>query len=252
MAPILNDPESPVAAKNPSASASSPAKSLTEALTRPQPVALEIPVTVNGARAHDGSDTREPFSESTSTVLVFPQGAVIRVSTPLVAGQLIFLTNQKSKKEVICQVVKSKAVGAASAYVEIKFTEPANGFWGLLAPSFSSPAGAPRPATLVAPVVPKALPPAPPPAARPVVPKPVTPAANITSPAKPIVAPPPVPIPETPTPRPVVASNHVAQIIVAPLPPAAVPEPPPAKPTAAVDAAPPINATPEPQPPHSN
>src|SRR5271163_1366972 len=138
MAPILKELEAP--AGTPSASAPAAPQ------PRPQPVALEIPITVNGARTVDGSEKREPFSETTATVLVFPQGAVIRISTPLVPGQLVFLTNEKSKKEVVCQVVKSKTAGAASAYVELKFTEPANGFWGLLAPAFSSAPVAPRPA----------------------------------------------------------------------------------------------------------
>jgi len=39
-----------------------------------QPVALEVPVTVNGARAVEGSDKREPFSETTTTVLVLANG----------------------------------------------------------------------------------------------------------------------------------------------------------------------------------
>src|SRR3981189_835960 len=46
-----------------------------------QPVALEVPVTVNGARAVEGSDKREPFSETTTTVLVLANGAVIRLSS---------------------------------------------------------------------------------------------------------------------------------------------------------------------------
>src|SRR5580693_697514 len=44
-----------------------------------QPVALEVEVTVNGARTIEGSDKREPFSETTKTVLVFGNGAVIRL-----------------------------------------------------------------------------------------------------------------------------------------------------------------------------
>ena len=75
--------------------------------SRPQPVALEVPVTVNGARTVEGSDKREPFSETTKTVLVFGNGAVIRLGSPVSAGQLLFLTNEKTKKEVVCQVVKS-------------------------------------------------------------------------------------------------------------------------------------------------
>src|SRR5215471_5096572 len=98
MAPIVKDVENSAATTAPAA----PATKL------PQPVALEVPVTVNGARAVDGSAKREPFSEHSQTVLVFGHGAVIRVSAALAPGQLIFLTNEKTKKEVVCQVVKSK------------------------------------------------------------------------------------------------------------------------------------------------
>jgi hypothetical protein len=73
-----------------------------------QPVALEIPVTVNGARTVEGSDKREPFAETTQTVLVFGNGAVIRLASTVTPGQLLFLTNEKTKKEVVCQVLKSK------------------------------------------------------------------------------------------------------------------------------------------------
>src|SRR5438552_15126315 len=99
-----------------------------------QPVALEVPVTVNGARAVDGSDKREPFSESTKTVLIFGSGAVIRLSSAVAPGQLLFLTNEKTKKEVVCQVVKSKNYRSVSGYVELEFTELVVGFWGLRFP----------------------------------------------------------------------------------------------------------------------
>ncbi len=99
--------------------------------TRQQTVALEVPVTVNGARPIEGSDKREPFAEATKTVLVHSTGAVIRLSSAVTPGQLLFLTNDKTKKEVVCQVLKFKNDGSASGYVELEFTEPAQGFWGL-------------------------------------------------------------------------------------------------------------------------
>src|ERR1700741_5152292 len=102
---------------------------------RVQPGALEISVTVNGARTVEGSDKREPFSETTQTVLVFGNGAVIRLNSGVAAGQLLFLTNEKTKKEVVCQVVKSKNYRNVSGYVELEFTEPAVGFWGMRFPS---------------------------------------------------------------------------------------------------------------------
>lgn len=106
-----------------------------EATSRPQPVALEVPVTVNGARAVEGSDKREPFSETTRTVLVFGHGAVIRLGSPVSPGQLLFLTNEKTKKEVVCQVVKSKNYRNISGYVELEFTESVLGFWGMRFPT---------------------------------------------------------------------------------------------------------------------
>jgi hypothetical protein len=102
--------------------------------TKPQPAAAEIPVTVNGARAVAGSDKREPFSENTQTVLVFLNGAVIRLSSPVSPGQLLFLTNGTTKKEVVCQVTKSKSYSSASGYVELEFKEAAPGFWGMRFP----------------------------------------------------------------------------------------------------------------------
>lgn len=109
---------------------------------RPQPVALEVPVSVNGARTVEGSDKREPFSEATQTVLVFANGAVIRLASSVAPGQLLFLTNDKTKKEVVCQVVKSKNYRSVSGYVELEFTEPVAGFWGMRFPG-ERPAGQP-------------------------------------------------------------------------------------------------------------
>jgi TonB family protein len=105
------------------------------ATARPQPVALEVPVTVNGARAVAGSAKREPFSESTKTVLIFGQGAVVRLSSSVAPGQLLFLTNEKTKKEVVCQVVTSKSYNSMSGYVELEFTEAVSGFWGMRFPA---------------------------------------------------------------------------------------------------------------------
>src|SRR5437016_13405485 len=98
---------------------------------KPQPAALEIPVLVNGARTVAGTDKREPFSENTQTVLVFANGAVIRLSSAVASGQLLFLTNEKTKKEVVCQVLKATNSSGGNGYVELEFTEAAPGFWGL-------------------------------------------------------------------------------------------------------------------------
>jgi len=80
MAPIVKDSDAAVSAAAPNSQAVPASKPVGDAATRAQPVALEVPVTINGARTMEGSDKREPFAESTQTVLVFPQGAVIRLA----------------------------------------------------------------------------------------------------------------------------------------------------------------------------
>jgi TonB family protein len=136
MTPASKDSEVLTAIEERSASVSTPtATRAEETASRPQPVALEVPVTVNGARTVEGSDKREPFSETTKTVLVFGNGAVIRLGSPVSPGQLLFLTNEKTKKEVVCQVVKSKNYRNVSGYVELEFTESVVGFWGMRFPA---------------------------------------------------------------------------------------------------------------------
>jgi len=135
MPPTVKENES-LTAKPETAQRPGPTSTLAgDTAIKQQPVALEVPVTVNGARTVEGSDKREPFSETTKTVLVIGNGAVIRLSSSVAPGQLLFLTNEKTKKEVVCQVVKSKNYRSLSGYVELEFTESVVGFWGMRFPS---------------------------------------------------------------------------------------------------------------------
>jgi TonB family protein len=217
MPPIVKDSETAVATPISDAPATTVAKTKEDSPARPQPVALEIPVTVNGARRVEGSDKREPFSENTETVLVFSHGAVIRLASSLAPGQLIFLTNEKTKKEVVCQVIKSKNYRSVTGYVELEFTEPAIGFWGMrFPPERPVPAVAPAAPRAVVPIVPvphKAVPPSPP--APPVAAKPAAPVSTlpgIPATVKLVVPPPP------PAPKPAVPISPAPVNIVAPPP----------------------------------
>src|SRR5438552_13176513 len=134
MPPTAKDAENLAAKPDGAARAASGSALPADSAIKQQPVALEVPVSVNGARAVDGSDKREPFSESTKTVLIFGSGAVIRLSSSVAPGQLLFLTNEKTKKEVVCQVVKSKNYRNVNGYVELEFTESVVGFWGMRFP----------------------------------------------------------------------------------------------------------------------
>src|ERR1700739_1713098 len=138
MPPTLKD-NSPVPT-SPEAERSSEAHSSSAEASGVQPVALEVPVTVNGARTVEGSENGEPFSETTSTVLVLVNGAVVRLSSSVAPGQLLFLTNDKTRKEVVCQVVKSKNYQNVSGYVELEFTDQVANFWGMRSPSSATSA----------------------------------------------------------------------------------------------------------------
>jgi TonB family protein len=253
MPPIVKDSETAVATPISAAPASTVAKTKDESPARPQPVALEIPVTVNGARTVEGSDKREPFSENTKTVLVFSHGAVIRLASSLATGQLIFLTNEKTKKEVVCQVIKSINYRSVTGYVELEFTEPAIGFWGMrFPPDRPVPAGplpalapaAPRAVVPTVPVPPKVaspLPPAPPVAAKPAAP--VSPLPAISAPVKLVVVSPPPPAPKPAAP---ISPTPVNIVTPPPAPPALAPVAAQAVTVAPVVPPPPVAARPVP------
>jgi len=156
-----------------------------DAAIKQQPVALEVPVTVNGARALEGSDKREPFAESTKTVLIFGNGAVIRLSSSVAPGQLLFLTNERTKKEVVCQVVKSKNYRSVSGYVELEFTEPVVGFWGMRFPGDRIGSG-PQPGVPVSPALSAS-----PASGSPAIPRPVAPRIEASAVSASVIAPKP-------------------------------------------------------------
>ena len=64
----------------------------------------------------------------------------MRLSSAVAPGQLLFLTNDKTRKEVVCQVVKSKNYQNVSGYVELEFTEVVANFWGMRFPASVSSA----------------------------------------------------------------------------------------------------------------
>ena len=92
---------------------------------------------MTGARPGPSSGQRDLFSEDTSTVLVFENGAVIRLAAAVVTGQLLFLTEKKANSEVVCQVVRKRNFRPTECYVELEFTEPAPKFLGVDLPAKS-------------------------------------------------------------------------------------------------------------------
>lgn len=120
----------------PSESANEPGEeAAAELQTKPLPrvnaIAHEVRVKATGARPGNTAGERELFSESTSTVLVFEKGGVIRLTAAVTPGQLLFLSNEESKREVVAQVTRKRAYRPTECYVEVEFTEPAPKFWGM-------------------------------------------------------------------------------------------------------------------------
>jgi periplasmic protein TonB len=106
---------------------------------RADAVSLEVPVRVHGSRVDDGPSgaaaKSEAFEEQTSTMIVFPQGGVLKMATPVTTGQMMVVTNLKSGHDSICRVVKVRAYGQGQSYVEIEFTHRQPGYWGVYFPS---------------------------------------------------------------------------------------------------------------------
>ena len=155
---------------------------------RADAVSLEVAVRVYGSRVTQvpghAEPVSEPFEEQTTTMIVFPQGCVLRMSTTVSVGQMLVVTNSKSKQDAICRVVKVRTFSNTQGYVEVEFTTAQTSYW-----SVSSSVEAPAPGSPVA---------AAPAVAAPVVP-PAKPAvqAKPAAPAKPVAAQPPVAAPKT-------------------------------------------------------
>src|SRR5579864_6272356 len=95
---------------------------------------LEVPIGVWGSRrveSDSGQAERvEVFAEDTCTVIVFPQGAVIRLSASVGPGQLVVIANRKSGQIMLCRIVNVRTYPNIRGYAEIEFMHSATGFWG--------------------------------------------------------------------------------------------------------------------------
>ena len=95
---------------------------------------LEVPIGVWGSRRVESdsgqSERVEVFAEDTCTVIVFPQGAVIRLSASVAPGQLVVIANRKSGQIMLCRIVNVRTYPNIRGYAEIEFMHSATGFWG--------------------------------------------------------------------------------------------------------------------------
>jgi TonB family protein len=151
---------------------------------RSDAVSLEVPVKVHGSRvvaiASGSTPQTEPFEEQTATMIVFPQGAVLRMSSPVNVSQMLVLTNLKTKQDSICRVLKVRPNANLGSYVEVEFTHRQPGYWGISFASDPAPVNTVAPPPINLESQPKqsySPPPAPPAAVTPASRPSVTPAA---------------------------------------------------------------------------
>jgi protein TonB len=125
---------------------------------RREAVGVEVPVVIHASRSSASvKGIAKPLPavhEETRTVIVFPQGAVVRLSAEVNIGELVVLTNQKSGADVLCRVASVKAQPGIQNYVDLEFTQRAPGFWGEVfgAERPAAPAAAPSGSAAPAPV----------------------------------------------------------------------------------------------------
>jgi TonB family protein len=109
---------------------------------RADALSLEVAVKVHGSRVIDvargTAPQTEPFEEQTVTMIVFPQGAVLRMSTSVNVSQMLVLTNLRTKQDSICRVLKVRPNANQGSYVEVEFTHRQPGYWGVQFPSEES------------------------------------------------------------------------------------------------------------------
>jgi periplasmic protein TonB len=145
MAPLSKELETVNPAAEPATSPASTSAKSASGHMRADAVSLEVSVKVHGSRVTEvvrgTAPNTEPFEEQTTTMIVFPQGGVLRMSTTVNVGQMLVLTNLKSRQDAICRVVKVRTFTNLQGYVEVEFTHAQPGYWGA---QFQSDSPAPK------------------------------------------------------------------------------------------------------------
>jgi periplasmic protein TonB len=164
MAPLTKDSVEVANAAGDTAAQQSGSQAKPTSAMRSDALSLEVAVKVHGSRvievARGSAPQTEPFEEQTVTMIVFPNGAVLRMSTSVNVSQMLVLTNIKTKQDSICRVLKVRPNSNQGSYVEVEFTHRQPGYWGVqfaseasAAPSAAAPS-LPMPAASQIPVAP--------------------------------------------------------------------------------------------------
>jgi TonB family protein len=102
-------------------------------------IGLDIAVRIHGSQVTavvlDTTEHVEPFEEDTSTMIVFPRGAVVKLRARVRTGHAVVLTHLASKQTALCRIVQVNSAMNVAHYVKLEFIQPEPGFWGVHFPS---------------------------------------------------------------------------------------------------------------------
>ena len=158
-------------------------------------IGLDVAVRVHGSQVAavvlESTEHVEPFEEDTTTMVVFPRGAVVKLRARVRTGHAMVLTNLLTKQTALCRIIQVNTAPNVAHYVKLEFAQPAPGFWGVHFPSDPLPSArtVESPKTVSAPAPPAPL---------------ATPVASVQKPARVETQPAPVkpPVRETTKPTP--------------------------------------------------
>lgn len=102
-------------------------------------IGLEISVRIHGSQVAavvlEATEHVEPFEEDTSTMIVFPRGAVVKLRARVRTSHAVVLTNLTTKQTALCRIIQVNSTANALHYVKLEFIQPVPGFWGVHFPS---------------------------------------------------------------------------------------------------------------------
>ena len=91
---------------------------------RPNPVALEVPVTITGARISEKAAGRDLFTEETKTVLVFRDGHKTEAVNYAIVGQTLWIYTETDSKKMPLADLDVAATKSANSDRGVTFQVP--------------------------------------------------------------------------------------------------------------------------------
>jgi len=119
--------------------------------SRSNPVCLEVGVTIRslpGEKDESSPGSAQPARQEARTVIVFDNGAVLRLANNLPPGQAVILSNPQGR-DVVCRVANTRTSPNVKGYIEVEFLEATIDFWGIHKPE-AQPHVSSAPAVVVA------------------------------------------------------------------------------------------------------